>query len=953
MIIRWFLKNIFNIIFIFLIFLNISYANTNPYENNVSTSIKNNVDSFVQNIEQKKSNMSEDKYNSMIENLLVQLNRIEKKYENNSKLKNLIWYLYFEISELKVSSTSDESLEDFLCKLSWSCKEEENNNTNETNIENNNINSSNEYCDKKDIVLDNWQIWSACNVWTNKAWLNSDSYGKYFQWWRSKWFSNDSSYNISEEKIDNYNPKNDNYSFIKTTSEYNESWSKTPINKWDSEWICPTWYRIPSMKDWSDAFTSITWKNWNSYKEDAVKDIEIFTEKLLLPSAWKIWINGSKNWQSQQWIYLSSSSKNDFQMKILSWNKYINSPEKAYIYPDAYWGKWVWWSVRCIKNEISKVNKWDNNSSWTESEINNSNYGSCDKSKTKYYKTWNACVWANFNCDWWKLYWWPQFSPAPPKPNSNINLYDTLQECKDSEDNNQDEISINNNQCITSDKKTIESWTSVNLYTPDSNSCSITKLYCNNWRFDFSEPQFSPAPPVPQEIYTSKTICENKIDNDLNENNNKTWTWSIKYSWWVSFSPTPPNCWKQYKEWDSCSNIWSSCIYWDYLYSCERKETDIKIDHYWSSLNNCSSASASLTNQIFTSSDAIQICQEYKIDNPNRKNDNFTCSDSDFKSITSLNWWNKSRWYWQKYTRLQDNQSLVPGSYRIVIKNQEWEKIYWSWYTIDSRWEFSNPNNCFYTRYKAKTVEQAVYYLINTPWVHYNSWIDWSELEKIYWEETTNKIRLDIIRMAMWSRAPSDIVSMYSKTMTIPKWTWPTYYEGSWWPYNWEKWNPAIYSFSRDYEWKNPWIVWSCVIKQNYSWVKWWVVNCSNRTYSWKQEKEIKANQSKNTLSVTKSWDFIKYTIYGLDYENAKSCQNVIAHPYVPSAINTNYCDDSSKYKYMKNLKWWNYNSSNWTWENYLRHDPKLFAPWIKIQWNWMDWKTWSSIKWNVITIIE
>jgi hypothetical protein len=34
--------------------------------------------------------MSEDKYNSMIENLLVQLNRIEKKYENNSKLKNLI-----------------------------------------------------------------------------------------------------------------------------------------------------------------------------------------------------------------------------------------------------------------------------------------------------------------------------------------------------------------------------------------------------------------------------------------------------------------------------------------------------------------------------------------------------------------------------------------------------------------------------------------------------------------------------------------------------------------------------------------------------------------------------------------------------------------------------------------------------------------------------------------------
>ncbi len=732
MIIRWFLKNIFNIIFIFFIFLNISYANTNPYENNVSSSIKNNVDSFVYNIEQKKSNMSEDKYNSMIENLLVQLNRIEKKYENNSKLKNLIWYLYFEISELKISSTSDENLEEFLCKLSWNCDEENN-----------------------------------------------------------------------------------------------------------------------------------------------------------------------------------------------------------------------------IKQEITlEFEEWDNNSSWTENEINNSNYGSCDKSKTKYYKTWTACVWANFNCDWWKLYWWPQFSPAPPKPDSNIKLYDTLQECKDSEDSNQSEISINNNQCITSDKKTIESWTSINLYTPDNNSCSIEKLYCNNWRFDFSEPQFSPAPPVPQEIYTSKTTCENKIDNDNNQNNN-TWIWSIKYSWWVSFSPAPPNCWKTYKEWDSCSNIWSSCIYWDYLYSCERKETDIKIDYYWSSMNNCSSAWASLTNQIWTNSENIKVCKEFKIDNPNRKNDNFTCSDSDFKSITSLSWWENSRWYWQNYTRLQDNPLTVPGSYRIVIKNQNWEKIYWPWYTIDSTWEFSNPNNCFYTRYKAKTVEQAVYYLINTPWVHYNSWIDWTELEKTYWEETTNKIRLDIIRMAMWSRWASDIVSMYSKTMTIPKWTWPTYYEGSWWPYNWEKWNPAIYSFSRDYEWKNPWIVWWCVIKQNYSWVKWWVVNCNDRTYSWKQENEIKANQSKNTLSVTKSWDFIKYTIYWLDYENAKSCQNVIAHPYVPTAINPNYCDDKSKYKYMKNLKWWTYNSSNWTWENYLRHDPILFAPWIKIQWSWMDWKTWNSIKWNVITIIE
>jgi hypothetical protein len=207
--------------------------------------------------------------------------------------------------------------------------------------------------------------------------------------------------------------------------------------------------------------------------------------------------------------------------------------------------------------------------------------------------------------------------------------------------------------------------------------------------------------------------------------------------------------------------------------------------------------------------------------------------------------------------------------------------------------------------------------------------------------------------MAMWSRAPSDIVSMYSKTMTIPKWTWPTYYEGSWWPYNWEKWNPAIYSFSRDYEWKNPWIVWWCLVKEEYTWVKWWVVNCNNRTYSWKQENEIKFNQSKNTLSVSIEWDFIKHTIYWLDYENAKSCQNVIAHPYVPSAVNTNYCDDRSKYKYMKNLKWWTYNSNNWTWESYLRHDPKLFAPWIKIQWNWLDWRNNKSIQWSVITIIK
>jgi len=85
-------KIVLNILTIFIVF-NISItvnANANPFSNKISVSVKNQSQKIVESIENKKNSLSNENFNKLIDDFLIQLNILEKKYNNNESLKNLI-----------------------------------------------------------------------------------------------------------------------------------------------------------------------------------------------------------------------------------------------------------------------------------------------------------------------------------------------------------------------------------------------------------------------------------------------------------------------------------------------------------------------------------------------------------------------------------------------------------------------------------------------------------------------------------------------------------------------------------------------------------------------------------------------------------------------------------------------------------------------------------------------
>jgi len=131
------------------------------------------------------------------------------------------------------------------------------------------------WCDTPDIIIWDYTV-AACNVWVTVAWITSDSYWEYFQWWRNDWFT----YNwwsTTTTTLYTWTSHvawwidlswNATYSgkFIIASSTYSYNWlSKT----WEStdplwwQWPCADWYHVPTQVEWTWLVSAWDWEYWD------------------------------------------------------------------------------------------------------------------------------------------------------------------------------------------------------------------------------------------------------------------------------------------------------------------------------------------------------------------------------------------------------------------------------------------------------------------------------------------------------------------------------------------------------------------------------------------------------------------------------------------------------------------------------------------------------------------
>lgn len=205
-------------------------------------------------------------------------------------------------------------------------------------------------CDDKNIVLSNWQVWSACNLWASKRWNQISSIQNcqisltdcnknlnwkwnYYQFWSYHWDVFISEYeNINKDwKLDG--------AFDSRLLGF-EWWIKTWQTKESNQWPCPYGWHIPQIREWLDAYRAA----WSSMQQ--------LQSALYLPETW--YRDGKygnyktveNNWKIPS-IYWSSSS--DLSGNIIL-PDFQNTSRDMYI---ATKSEPIWYNayaIRCIKN---------------------------------------------------------------------------------------------------------------------------------------------------------------------------------------------------------------------------------------------------------------------------------------------------------------------------------------------------------------------------------------------------------------------------------------------------------------------------------------------------------------------------------------------------------------------------------------------------------------------------
>lgn len=262
------------------------------------------------------------------------LNYLDKNWTKKDKNWAKTFRQYFNLidklpeSKKKILANNAKENDDSLINILYKY-------TKLTYFKDSNISKNYPWCDSNDIVLWNWQTWSACNVWTNSSW----KVWSYFQFWSNKswyveWYTSTWiawGWNSEDNLFLNWN--NDNLL---------------------RQWVCAKWRHIPSAKEWMDLCSYFKWSqcNYNQVSSTS-EETKWYTDKefvlqqklvntLKLPLGWIYEWKLDYDWS--YWFYWSSSPYNN--STYLSYMfQFTNN-----VVDVTFQNRVRWYNVRCIKN---------------------------------------------------------------------------------------------------------------------------------------------------------------------------------------------------------------------------------------------------------------------------------------------------------------------------------------------------------------------------------------------------------------------------------------------------------------------------------------------------------------------------------------------------------------------------------------------------------------------------
>lgn len=155
---------------------------TNNYTSTLSSTLKTKIDQkIITVLKNAKNKYSKNEFKIILTNFLTKLNELKTKYSSNSTIKNIVWYIEFEVGKI-LFELEEDNVDDFICELMWNC-----NTTNTNKILSITINqwifycwdpSKNDYTTyspvNKIVLLDN-DIITRCTTKGWKAWTKSAS----------------------------------------------------------------------------------------------------------------------------------------------------------------------------------------------------------------------------------------------------------------------------------------------------------------------------------------------------------------------------------------------------------------------------------------------------------------------------------------------------------------------------------------------------------------------------------------------------------------------------------------------------------------------------------------------------------------------------------------------------------------------------------------------------------
>ncbi len=205
------------------------------------------------------------------------------------------------------------------------------------------------------------------DLWALKAWIWTDAYWYYYQFWNNYWFTSSSpKTTMAEANVDlsQYSPSEPYYSwtFVKWVQGGSQDWATTSNDEiwWgeygsedDRQWPCPNNWHVPTVKEWNDVIDYWTLTSWWQWKWVINKSNSLtFRNDLKLPLAWEMTRSkGTLDTVGSVWNFRTTMASPNvwpaYALKVTTESKELKEDTKR--------NRVNWYSVRCFKNLDSSV----------------------------------------------------------------------------------------------------------------------------------------------------------------------------------------------------------------------------------------------------------------------------------------------------------------------------------------------------------------------------------------------------------------------------------------------------------------------------------------------------------------------------------------------------------------------------------------------------------------------